>query len=312
MCNRKLADVFLQDDDLLGVRKGRIDWFKITKESPDPKKAHETEKQQTAVFPEVTAFVKWFNRQLLKAAEIIETVCEFAKKKPGERQDYSATTGLIKLLAEHEEDILKQLIDGAEWKNNKQANAYHLLDDPYHKLDAGRKIRMPVHVHVLGQPLGLHSLSHPNALKPGFAVSSSNKKYENNTKPPKPSSRKAVASSSSAGSTIAEADLLIAKENIEELRKQITDLVAVRDDLHLQLHKSMDLGNGKLSTAARTANEMVAAHAKQLRTANETTNGAIAKMKKMRAHAHQFAELMLEYTASEDQAPDKTEIGLAA
>ena len=140
-----------------------------------------------------------------------------------------------------------------------------------------------------------HSLSHPNALKPGFAASSSNKKYENSTKLPKSSSRKAAASSSSTGSTIAEADLLIAKENIEELRKQITDLVAVRDDLHLQLHKSMDLGNGKLSTAARTANEMVAAHAKQLRTANETTtnNGAIAKTKEMRAHAHQFAELML-------------------
>ena len=29
-------------------------------------------------------------------------------------------------------------------------------------------------------------------------------------------------------------------------------------------------------------------------------------MKQMRAHTHQFAELMLEYAASEDQAPDKT------
>ena len=44
---RKLADAFAKDDDddnLLGVRKGRIEWFKITKESTDPKVPHETEK----------------------------------------------------------------------------------------------------------------------------------------------------------------------------------------------------------------------------------------------------------------------------
>ena len=130
-----------------------------------------------------------------------------------------------------------------------------------------------------------HSFSHLNALKPGFAVSSLNKLYVKNTKPSKPSSRNAAASSSSAGSTVAEADLLITKENIEELHKHITDLVAVRGDLHLQFHKPMDLGNGKLSTAVRTANEMVASYAKQLRTTNETTSGAIAKMKAIRARA---------------------------
>ena len=67
----------------------------------------------------------------------------------------------------------------------------------------------------------------------------------------------------------------------------------------------MDLGNGKLSTAARIANEMVNTHAKELRTTKETTSHAIAKMKAMRAHAHGFAELMLEHAAS-DKAPDNT------
>ena len=110
-----------------------------------------------------------------------------------------------------------------------------------------------------------HSVSHPNALKPGFALSSTNKQYVKHAKPPKPPARKPAATSSSTGSTIAEADLLIAKDNIEALHKQITELVAVRDDLHLQLHKPMDLGNEKRCTAARTANETVHAHARELR-----------------------------------------------
>ena len=141
-----------------------------------------------------------------------------------------------------------------------------------------------------------HSVSHPNALTAGFALSSTNKQYENKTKPSKSSARKPAATSSSTGSTIAE-------DNIEALHRQITDLVAVRDDLHLQLHKSMDLGNGKLPTAAQKANEMVNTHAKELRTTKETTSLAIAKMKAMRAHAHGFAELMLEQAAN-DKAPD--------
>ena len=150
-----------------------------------------------------------------------------------------------------------------------------------------------------------HSITHPNALKPGFALSSTNKQYVTHAKPPNAPARKTAATSSSTGSTIAEADLLIAKENIEALHQQITELVAVRDDLHLQLHKSMDLGNEQLSTAARTANETAHAHAKVLRTTKGTTSNAIAEMKAMRARAHVFPELMLEYVAA-DQAPDKT------
>ena len=148
-----------------------------------------------------------------------------------------------------------------------------------------------------------HSITHPNALKPGFALSSTNKQYVTHAKPPNSPARKTAATSSSTGSTIAEADLLIAEENIEALHNQITGLVAVRDDLHLQLHKSMDLGNDQLSTAARTANETAHAHAKQLRTTKEITSNAIAKMKAMRAHAHGFAELILPHVAS-DKAPD--------
>ena len=179
-CNRKLADVFAGDNDnLLGVRKGRIEWLKITKESMDLKKnphetePHETEKQQTAVFPEFTAHDKWFNRQLLKAVEITKTASEFAKKKPGERQDASSTSDLIELLTQHEEAILKHIYDEVNWTNAKQANAYQFLDDPYHKPDDARKIRMPVHVpHIYSYTfLGLVTET-PQAVhrKPGEAA----------------------------------------------------------------------------------------------------------------------------------------------
>ena len=99
------------------------------------------------------------------------------------------------------------------------------------------------------------------------------------------------ASSSLAGSTLAEADLRIAKANINDLQTQLAEVVSQRDDLHLQLHKSMDLGNQQLTTAARTANETAHAHARQLRTTKATTGDAIAKMKAMRQHAHAFAEV---------------------
>ena len=98
------------------------------------------------MFFEATVYDKSFNRPLLKAAEIIETVTEFAKKKRGERQGVSSTSDLIELLTQHEEAILKHIYDEVNWTNAKQANAYQFLDDPYHKLDDARKIRMPVHV----------------------------------------------------------------------------------------------------------------------------------------------------------------------
>ena len=119
---------------------------------------------------------------------------------------------------------------------------------------------------------------------------------------PKGSGSQWAASSSSAGSTLAEADLCIAKNNIDDLHKQIAELVAVRGELHMHLHKSVDLGNQQLSTAARSANQTVNAHARELRTTKAITAGAIAKMKAMRQHAHGFAELMLPHVAA-DKAP---------
>ena len=57
--NRKLADMFEkadQEDLFLGIRKGRMEWLLITKKSTDPKVPHATEKQQTAVYKEVTDY----------------------------------------------------------------------------------------------------------------------------------------------------------------------------------------------------------------------------------------------------------------
>ena len=105
--------------------------------------------------------------------------------------------------------------------------------------------------------------------------------------------RKPAAGSSSTGSTLAEADLRIAKANINDLQKQLAEVVSQRDELHLQLYKSVDLANQQLGSAARAANTLVHAHAKQLRTTKATTSKAIAKMKAMRQHAHAFAEGML-------------------
>ena len=148
---------------------------------------------------------------------------------------------------------------------------------------------------------------HPNALMDGYAISSAKKKYSTEGKAAaeakKVAKRKPAAGSSSTGSTLAEADLRIAKANINDLQKQLAEVVSQRDDLHLQLHKSMDLGNQQLTIAARTANETAHAHARQLRTTKATTAEAIGKMKAMRQHAHGFAELMLPYAVRE-QAPD--------
>ena len=479
--SRKLADMFEMSDirePFMGVRKGRMEWIEITKESTDPKVPHETETQQTGVYKEVTDYDKWYNRNLLRAVEILQFTTEFASKHNSGQEDISVAADLSKLLTLHEEDILKDILK-VNWQNTKQSHVYRFFDDPYHKLDADDHIMEPVHVPYMmsyfflsiasdttatvkgddralhtentvwtskrarvvlhsriknqiernekpqwlneeivrrdkcltdeakkarkaqnrkssgaekaGEPLSdddelgkakpkkkaakdqpwdpmnrkvledtprghvdkfgtdfdgckdedrkvgvvacfLNSAGtrknkhlwcvcdrakqghwvstqgmpqvHPNALKNGYAISSTHKKFWKDGKPaPAQGKCKAAASSSSTGSTLAEADLRIAKDNIEDLHKQITDLVSVRDELHLQLHKSMDLGNEQLSTAARTANETAHAHAKQLRTTKEITSNAIAKMKAMRQHAHGFAELMLPHAVHEN-APD--------
>ena len=124
-------------------------------------------------------------------------------------------------------------------------------------------------------------------------------------KPSSASGRGPAASSSSTGSTLAEADLLIAKDNIDDLHKQITDLVSQRDELHLQLHKSVDLANQQLCSAASSSSTLVHVHAKQLRTTKGITEQAVVKMKAMRQHAHAFAEGMLDQVAAGEDI-DKT------
>ena len=64
----------------------------------------------------------------------------------------------------------------------------------------------------------------------------------------------------------------------------------------------MALGNDHFNTAAKSANDMAAAHARELRKKDELLNEAIAKMEQMRGHAHGFAELML-LLAPQDKAP---------
>ena len=148
---------------------------------------------------------------------------------------------------------------------------------------------------------------HPNALMDGYAISSAKKKYSTEGKAAaaagRGGKRKPAAGSSSTGSTLAEADLKIAKKNIDDLHKQLAEVASQRNELHLQLHKSVGLANEQLGSAARTANTLVHDHAKQLRTTKATTAEAIAKMKAMRQHAHGFAELMLPHAVRE-QAPD--------
>ena len=86
---------------------------------------------------------QWFNRQLLKSVEILETISEFpAKQKPGQSSQIDSTTSdLIELLTFHEEIILKHIYDETGSTRSKRPP-----DDPYQKLDDARKIRMPVHV----------------------------------------------------------------------------------------------------------------------------------------------------------------------
>ena len=77
--SRKFADK-CEKDGIIGIRKGRLNWDKITKKSKDPKVPHEIEKQQTGVFKEVTEYDKWINKQFFKSVEILETITEFAEK----------------------------------------------------------------------------------------------------------------------------------------------------------------------------------------------------------------------------------------
>ena len=123
-----------------------MDWIEITTLSKDPKVPHDTRAGQVSINREVTEYDNWYNKQLLKAAENLQYVAEFAEKHKSGQEDISVAKDLMELLQQHEEAILKHLNHVVDWKNTKQAAAYSFWDDPYHKLDAEGHIRQPVHV----------------------------------------------------------------------------------------------------------------------------------------------------------------------
>ena len=113
---RKLADTYEladKEQNFMGVRKGRMEWQRVAKKSTDPKMPHETEKDQTGVYKEATEYDIWYNKQLLRAVEILQCTTEFAgKHKPGQDGTFAVVVNeLIALLTEHEEDLLKHLMD---------------------------------------------------------------------------------------------------------------------------------------------------------------------------------------------------------
>ena len=152
------------------------------------------------------------------------------------------------------------------------------------------------------------SLSHPNALMDGYSLSSKTKKFHTASASQRRfGQRRSGASSSSTATSESEVNLIHAQGHIDNLTAQIKELAATRDELHLQLHKSIALANEKLIEAADEANGVTRDHARALRAKDENVNDAIAKMNAMRNHAHQFAELMLSKYV-EDEAPDKTTV----
>ena len=139
----------------------------------------------------------------------------------------------------------------------------------------------------------------------GYSLSSKTKKYHKASASQRRfGQRRSGASSSSVPTSQAEVNLVHALGHIDNLTAQIEELAATRDELHLQLHKSIALANEKLIEAADEANGVTRDHARALRTKDENVNAAIAKMNAMRGHAHQFAELMLAKYV-EGEAPDK-------
>ena len=147
--SRKLADTYELADKtqhFMGVRRGRMEWIEITKKSKDPKVPDETERQQTGVYTEVTDYDMWYNRQILRSVEILQSTTEFAGlHKSGQDSAFAQVNEIVELLTQHEEDLLKY-INGLNWQTGRIPHVYRYFDDPFHKLDANGHIRQPVHV----------------------------------------------------------------------------------------------------------------------------------------------------------------------
>ena len=111
------------------------------------------------------------------------------------------------------------------------------------------------------------------------------------------------APTSSASVTIADADLKRATSHIENLENQNRMLAAARDAEHLKYAKATELANTQLVLHATQTNELITAHARTLRSSQQETFKAIAKINEMRGHAEGFAENMLA-KATQDKPVD--------
>ena len=149
------------------------------------------------------------------------------------------------------------------------------------------------------------SIAHSNQGKDGCSFS----KFVPDPEKDRPSSGKgkgkpnASAAKSSASVTIADADLKRATSHIENLENQNRMLAAARDAEHLKYAKATELANTQLGLHAQKTNELITAHAKTLRSSQQETFNAIAKINEMRGHAEGFAENMLA-KATQDKPVD--------
>ena len=88
---------------------------------------------------EVTEYDEWYNRQILRSVEILQSTTEFAalRKSGTATTAFAEVNELVKQLTSHEEDLLKY-IEGLNWKSGRIPHVYRYFDDAFHKLDARR------------------------------------------------------------------------------------------------------------------------------------------------------------------------------
>ena len=160
-------------------------------------------------------------------------------------------------------------------------------------------------LNCLGLTQGGSSTAHSNQGKDGCSFS----KFVPDPEKGRPGSGKgkgkpnASAAKSSASVTIADADLKRATSHIENLENQNRMLAAARDAEHLKYAKATELANTQLVLHATQTNELITAHARTLRSSQQETFKAIAKIEEMRGHAEGFAENMLA-KATQDKPVD--------
>ena len=113
----------------------------------------------------------------------------------------------------------------------------------------------------------------------------------------------ASGATSDTKSTVADQDLKRAKIHIDHLNNQIRELGKSREAEHLKYAKATELANIQLNLQAKTINEMISLNAKALRSSQNETAKATAKISSIRGHTEGFAENML-HKATEGLAPD--------